>query len=53
MSENYIHYGYKEDYDVLPFDEYCDLVLFRYKSLTNSNYALNFKIILEDHINGR
>ncbi|AHH12625.1 Hypothetical protein BHO_0055100 [Borrelia hermsii YBT] len=54
MSENYIHYGYKEDYDDdLLADEYFDLVLFKYKSLTNSNYSLNYRITLEENINDR
>ncbi|AHH03595.1 Hypothetical protein BHY_0644 [Borrelia nietonii YOR] len=54
MSDNYIHYGYKEDYDDdLLTDEYFDLVLFKYKSLTNSNYSLNYRITLEENINDR
>lgn len=53
MSENYIQYGYKEDYDDLLFDDYFDLVLLKYKSLTNSNYSLNYRITLEENINDR
>ncbi|WP_330730095.1 DNA-binding protein [Borrelia turicatae] len=53
MSENYIQYGYKEDYDDLLFDDYFDLLLLKYKSLTNSNYSLNYRITLEENINDR
>lgn len=54
MSEDYIHYGYKEDYENdLLFNEYLDLRMFKYKSLTNSNYSLNYRVILEVHIDGR
>ncbi|APR65040.1 DNA-binding protein [Borrelia anserina Es] len=54
MSEDYIHYGYKEDYENdLLFNEYLDLRMFKYKSLTNSNYSLNYRVILEGHIDGR
>ncbi|WKC58149.1 DNA-binding protein [Borrelia sp. P9F1] len=54
MSENYIHYGYKESFDdYLPFNEYIDLGLLKYKSLTNSGYSLNYSLTLEENINER
>ncbi|AHH06664.1 Hypothetical protein BCD_0598 [Borrelia crocidurae DOU] len=54
MSENYIHYGYREDYDNdLLLDEYVDLVLFKYKSLTSHDHSLNYKITLEENSNDR
>ncbi|QMU99363.1 DNA-binding protein [Borrelia sp. A-FGy1] len=54
MTENYIHYGYKEDFDnYFPSNEYIDLGLLKYKSLTNHNYSLNYSFTLEEYINDR
>ncbi|BCR22014.1 DNA-binding protein [Borrelia sp. HM] len=54
MSENYIHYGYKEDYhDNLLFNEYLDLVFFKYKNLINNSYSLSHRITLEENIDNR
>ena len=54
MTENYIHYGYKEDFDdYLPSSEYIDLGLLKYKNLTNHDYSLNYRVTLEEDINGR
>ncbi|WP_445436068.1 IPT/TIG domain-containing protein [Candidatus Borreliella tachyglossi] len=54
MSENYIHYGYKEDFDDhLISSEYLDLALLKYKSLSNDNYSLNYRFSLEENINDR
>ncbi|AGT27548.1 hypothetical protein [Borrelia miyamotoi] len=54
MSEDYIHYGYKEYFDDnLLFNGYLDLVFFQYKSLINNNYALSHRITLEENIDSR
>ncbi|UGQ16548.1 IPT/TIG domain-containing protein [Borrelia sp. RT5S] len=54
MSENYIHYGYKESFDdYLSPNEYMDLGLLKYKSLTNRDYSLNYSFTLEENINAR
>ena len=54
MSEHYVHYGYKEDYhNNFLFNEYLDLVFFKYKNLINNNYSLSHRIILEENIDSR
>ncbi|WKC81811.1 IPT/TIG domain-containing protein [Borreliella tanukii] len=50
MSENYIQYGCKEDYDKNEFfDGYSDSRFLKYKSLTNGSYSLMYKFVLEDN----
>ncbi|AYE36459.1 DNA-binding protein [Borrelia turcica IST7] len=54
MTEDYIHYGYKEDFDdYLPSSEYIDLGLLKYKNLTDHDYSLNYRFTLEEDINDR
>ncbi|WKC76304.1 DNA-binding protein [Borreliella valaisiana] len=50
MSENYIQYGCKEDYDKNEFfDGYSDSGFLKYKSLTNGSYSLMYRFVLEDN----
>ncbi|WKC78141.1 IPT/TIG domain-containing protein [Borreliella turdi] len=50
MSENYIQYGCKEDYDKNEFfDGYLDSGFLKYKSLTNGSYSLMHRFVLEDN----
>ncbi|SCW27547.1 hypothetical protein SAMN02983004_00254 [Borreliella japonica] len=50
MSENYIQYGCKEDYDKNDFfDGYLDSGFLKYKSLTNGSYSLMHRFVLEDN----
>ncbi|WLN25384.1 DNA-binding protein [Borreliella valaisiana] len=50
MSENYIQYGCKEDYDKNEFfDGYLDSGFLKYKSLTNGSYSLMYRFVLEDN----
>ncbi|QFI14704.1 DNA-binding protein [Borrelia sp. CA_690] len=50
MSENYIQYGCKEDYDKNEFfGGYSDSKFLKYKSLTNESYSLMYRFVLEDN----
>ncbi|WKC75394.1 IPT/TIG domain-containing protein [Borreliella yangtzensis] len=50
MSENYIQYGCKEDYDKNEFfDGYSNSGFLKYKSLTNRAYSLMYRFVLEDN----
>lgn len=50
MSENYIQYGCKEDYDKNEFfDGYSDSGFLKYKSLNNRAYSLMYRFVLEDN----
>ncbi|AIK18892.1 IPT/TIG domain-containing protein [Borreliella afzelii] len=50
MSENYIQYGCKEDYDKNEFfNGYSDYRFLKYKSLTNGSYSLMHRFVLEDN----
>ncbi|WKC90969.1 IPT/TIG domain-containing protein [Borreliella carolinensis] len=50
MSENYIQYGCKEDYDKNEFfDGYLDSGFLKHKSLTNGSYSLMHRFVLEDN----
>ncbi|WNY66938.1 IPT/TIG domain-containing protein [Borreliella lusitaniae] len=50
MSDNYIQYGCKEDYDKNEFfDGYLDSGFLKYKSLTNESYSLMHRFVLEDN----
>ncbi|EEF56829.1 DNA-binding protein [Borreliella burgdorferi] len=50
ISDNYIQYGCKEDYDKNEFfDGYLDSGFLKYKSLTNGSYSLMHKFVLEDN----
>ncbi len=50
ISDNYIQYGCKEDYDKNEFfDGYLDSGFLKYKSLTNGSYSLMHRFVLEDN----
>ncbi|WPM05733.1 DNA-binding protein [Borreliella sinica] len=50
MSDNYIQYGCKEDYDKNDFfNGYSDYGFLKYKSLTNESYSLMHRFVLEDN----